>query len=200
MHRRIDIEELAEERGLDIEEAKSMLEDGRRKLAAARRKRVRSGRDEKIITAWNGMMISALAKAGRILDQEQYTGAALKAAEFAMTNLSFENGRLRRFYKDRPESVPGFLEDHAYLVAGLIDLYQATFDYRWLREPLRLTDLMIDHFWSDEEATFFDSPVDSSQLFLRPRNPVDESFPSGMSVAARNLLLLGSVRLEGRSW
>ncbi|HHV63421.1 MAG TPA: thioredoxin domain-containing protein [Firmicutes bacterium] len=196
LYRDIDIEELAKERGLNTEKAKHLLEDGRRKLMGVRQKRVRPGRDEKIITAWNGMMISALARAGRILGEERYTGAALKAAEFAMANLRLEDGSLRRIYKDGSGSIPGFLEDYAYLTAGLIDLYETTFDYRWLRESQRLTDLMIKLFWSDEKATFFDSPDDRHQLFLRPQNPVDESFPSGMSIAARNLLLLSTIRDE----
>jgi uncharacterized protein YyaL (SSP411 family) len=168
-----------------------VINRGRKRLLEEREGRPRPFRDEKIIASWNGMMISALAKASRILSERRYIDAATKTADFILKEVSFKDGRLRRSYKDGGSDVPGFLDDYAYFISGLIELYQATFEERWLNEAQRLIGITIDLFWSKAESTFLYSSMNG--LIARPSHAEDQSFPSGLAVAARALLWLNSM-------
>jgi len=155
-------------------------------LFDSREKRVKPGRDEKILTAWNGMMIKSLAEAGRSLNRYEYTETAVRAAHFVLGKMR-GNGRLLRSYKDGQAKINGFLEDYASLGEALIELYQTTFDVRWYDEAEALTETMVDLFW-DDEGGFYDTARDQEGLITRPQEITDNAIPSGTSSAVELLL------------
>jgi uncharacterized protein len=166
----------------------------REKLLAEREKRVRPGRDEKVLAAWNGLMLRAFAFAASVLDREDYRKIAEKNASFLMEKLVVD-GRLRRSYKDGRARFNGYLEDYACVADGLVELYEATFETRWLREAGTLADTVLELFWDAEKGGFYDTAADHEELVTRPRDVYDNASPSGNSVAVDVLLRL-SVLLE----
>jgi len=166
----------------------------REKLFAEREKRVRPGRDEKVLAAWNGLMLRAFAFAARVLESENYRRVAEKNASFLLEKLKVDS-RLRRSYKDGQARFNGYLEDYACVADGLLTLYEATFEMRWLKEAAALTDAILELFWDAEKGTFYDTAADHEELVTRPRDVYDNAAPSGNSVAVDVLLKL-SVLLE----
>ena len=186
--------------GLSVDEAAARLAVGLERLAAARALRVRPHRDEKIITAWNGLTISALARAatcsaGCIAERRaDYRAAAVKAAEFAQRELTLDGGdRLRRAWRDGRGGGEGFAEDYAFLIAGLLDLYEATFDGRWLQWADRLQSTMDAGFADATSGGFFNTREGDASILLRLKDDYDGAEPSPNSVAAMNLLRLGAM-------
>jgi uncharacterized protein YyaL (SSP411 family) len=173
------------------------LAGARRKLFEARERRVPPGRDEKVLTSWNGLMLAAFAEAARVLGDERYRQAAERNADFLLRALRREDGRLWHTWKDGQARVNGYLEDHTHLVEGLIELYQATFDPRWYQAAHELVEAMIAHFGAPEGG-FFDTSDDHEALVTRPRELQDNALPSGNAMAARVLLRLGSLAVEPR--
>jgi uncharacterized protein len=166
----------------------------REKLLAEREKRVRPGRDEKVLAAWNGLMLRAFAFAASVLDREDYRKIAEKNASFLIEKLVVD-GRLRRSYKDGRARFNGYLEDYACVADGLVELYEATFETRWLGEAGTLADAILELFWDAEKGGFYDTAADHEELVTRPRDVYDNASPSGNSVAVDVLLRL-SVLLE----
>jgi uncharacterized protein YyaL (SSP411 family) len=166
-------------------------------LHAAREKRVHPGLDDKVLASWNGLMLSAFAEAAAVLGRADYLAAAVRNAEFLATQM-VRGGRLRRSWKDGQARITGYLEDHATVGAGLLALYEATFDRRWLDESRRLAEEALRLFWSAERETFFDTGHDQESLVVRPRNIFDNAVPSGTSVAIEWLLRLAVVLGEER--
>ncbi len=166
-------------------------------LHAAREKRVHPGLDDKVLASWNGLMLSAFAEAAAVLGRADYLAAAVRNAEFLATQM-VRDGRLRRSWKDGQARITGYLEDHATVGAGLLALYEATFDRRWLDESRRLAEEALRLFWSAERETFFDTGHDQESLVVRPRNIFDNAVPSGTSVAIEWLLRLAVVLGEER--
>ncbi len=156
----------------------------------ARQKRIRPGRDDKVITAWNGLMISALAYGGAVLDEQKYISAAERCADFILSKLR-KNGRLMRYYRNGSVSQKAFLDDYAYLAVGLLDLYEATFDAKWLNEAIRLAEQIIELFTDTENGAFFLTGKDAEILISRTKPATDEVIPSANSIAAFVLLKLG---------
>ena len=173
------------------------LAEARRKLFEAREKRIHPGRDEKVLTSWNGLMLAAFAEAARILDREDYRQIAQRNAEFLLGELRQENGRLARTWKACPEGTEGtgeaklngYLEDYSYLIEGLLELYQTTFDPRWFVTAQELAETMLAHFQAPKGG-FFDTSDDHETLITRPRDPQDNATPSGNAMAATVLLKL----------
>ena len=161
----------------------------RAKLFEAREERVRPARDEKILAAWNGLMLRSLALAARVTGREDYREAAGRNAAFILEKLK-EDGRLHRSYKDGRSRFNGYLEDYAMVADGLVALYEATFEVRWLSAAGELCDAMNELFWDEERSTFYDTPADHENLLTRPRDVYDNAAPSGTSVAADVLLRL----------
>jgi len=194
-----NLEEVAVRLGVTLERLIEVVERGKRILFEAREKRVKPGRDEKVLTAWNGLMLASMAEAGAVLGRQDYVQAAVGAAEFCLTRLRDENGRLLRSYKNGQGKFDAYLEDHAYLADGLLALYQATFDVRCLEEARALADEMLARFWDEETGGFFDTASDHADqaLIVRPKNITDSAIPSGNAVAAAVLLDLAI--LEGPS-
>jgi uncharacterized protein YyaL (SSP411 family) len=177
------------------------LQPIRRKLLAERAKRPRPLTDTKILTGSNGLMIRGLAEAGRVFKNEKYVAAASRAADFILANLRDDKGRLLRTYAAGQAKIPAYLDDYAFLVDGLIALYQATGDARWLKEAAALTDAQLELFWDDRVGGLFFTSTLHEQLIARSKVPTDTVTPSGNSVAAGNLLYLAKAldRPEYRS-
>ncbi len=178
-----------------LDEGWSRLEAARQRLFATREKRVHPHKDDKILTAWNGLMIAALAKGVQVLGKAEYAAAAAKAARFILGRLRDDRGRLLARYRDGQAAFPAYLDDYAFLAWGLVELYQATFRPDYLEEALRLTREMKELFWDGERGGFFFTGRDAEQILARPKEVYDGAMPSGNSVAALNLLRLA--RLTG---
>jgi uncharacterized protein YyaL (SSP411 family) len=182
-------EAVAAEFGLSQQELWDRMVGIRSKLFAAREERIRPGRDEKVLAAWNGLMLRSFALAFRVLDRQDYREAARRNAAFLLDSLR-SDGRLHRSYKDGRARFNGYLEDYAMVADGLVALYEATFETRWLAEAEVLCDAVLELFWDEEKSTFYDTPADHEELVTRPRDVYDSAAPSGNSVAADVLLRL----------
>jgi len=173
------------------------LERWRRTLLALRQQRIRPFRDEKVLTAWNGLMIAALARGSAVTGEQRWLIAAVRAAGFVREHLTTPAGRLLRSFHHGVAAVPAFLEDHACLLWGLIELHQATLNPLWLQQALSLADAMLTLFASDGGG-LYDTGADAEQLPLRRLNAYDGIFPSGNSLAAFALFRLGRIADEPR--
>jgi len=162
----------------------------RRKIFEAREKRVHPYKDDKILTAWNGLMIAALAKAAAVFNEPVYSQAAARAADFIFRKLRREDGRLLARYRDGEPAIPAFLDDYAFLAWGLLELYEATFAADYLRKSLELTKQMIALFQDRQNGGFYFNGADAEELIARPKEIYDGALPSGNSVALVNLLRL----------
>lgn len=187
---------VAESVGVSEARLKEALRRGRETLFAAREKRIKPGRDEKILTAWNGLMLRSFAEAARALQRSDYLQIAQRNAEFLLSKLVRE-GRLLRTYKDGHAHLKGYLEDYMFLADGLLALYEADFDPRWFREARRLVDEAIILFADEQNGGFFDTGNDHETLFNRPKDIMDNATPAGNSVAAEVLLRLAAWSGEG---
>jgi uncharacterized protein YyaL (SSP411 family) len=187
-----DPAEVAETLRLAPEAMMAAVERARRALHAARERRVRPGLDDKVLASWNGLTLAAFAEAAAVLRRADYLATAVRNAEF-LTQQMVREGRLLRSWKDGQSRVTGYLEDYAMLGAGLLALYEATFDRRWLDESRRLAGEAIRLFWSSDRGAFFDTGEDQERLVVRPRNIFDNAVPSGTSVAVDWLLHLAVV-------
>ncbi|MFQ5950696.1 MAG: thioredoxin domain-containing protein [Candidatus Geothermarchaeales archaeon] len=188
-------EKVAEEAAVSPRELGDVILRGRRKLFEVRGKRVRPGRDEKVLTAWNGLMLASFAEASWVLDRRDYLAVAQKNAGFVLSHLR-DKGRLLRTWKGRRAKLNGYLVDYSFLADGLLALYQADFDVGWFVEARALADVMLNHFRDESNGLFFDTSDDHEELIARPRSLEDGAIPSGISMAVRSLLLLDSLTGE----
>jgi uncharacterized protein YyaL (SSP411 family) len=174
------------------------LPEVRCKLFGARAQRVHPGLDDKRLTAWNALMIAALAEAGAVLGRDHYLEAASSCAAFLLDELRDDDGRLMRTWKDGRAQIPGYLDDHAFLLEALITLYEASFEPRWYREAVALADVMIERFEDPERGGFFTTAAGEGELPVRRKDLEDSPTPSGNSAAAFGLLRLALLSGEGR--
>ena len=182
-------EAVAEEFGFSSGELGERITRIRSKLFAAREGRVRPGRDEKILAAWNGLMLRSFALAARVTGREDYREAAVRNATFIVKKMK-EDGRIHRSYKDGRARFNGYLEDYAMVADGLVAVYEATFETRWLVEADALMGAVSELFWDEESRAYYDTPADHEELLTRPRDVYDSAAPSGTSVATEVLLRL----------
>jgi uncharacterized protein YyaL (SSP411 family) len=182
---------------LDETELAAILERGRKILFEAREKRVKPGRDDKILTAWNGLMLRTFAEAANALEREDYRAAAARNAQFILSSMQ-RNGRLLRTYRGGEAKLDAYLEDYACVVDGLVSFYQSTFDVRWLDEAERLAGVLVEQFWDGERGGFFFTASDHESLISRPKDLYDNATPSGNSVAACAFLRLSRLTAEER--
>jgi uncharacterized protein YyaL (SSP411 family) len=175
-----------------------VLEDIRDRLLEARSHRIRPGLDDKRLTAWNALMITALAEAGAVLDRSDYVQAAIDCATFVLGDLRDAQGRLLRTWKDGRGRLAAYLEDHAFLLEALIGLYEATGDPRWYGEATTLADAMIERFSDPERGGFYTTADDHEPLAARRKDLEDTPIPSGNSAAAFGLLRLALLSGEGK--
>ena len=184
-------------------ELRARLEAAGQRLFAAREQRVHPHKDDKILTDWNGLMIAALARAGRVFDRSAYTQAATRATDFLLENMRTKNGELLHRYREGEAAIPGFLDDYAFFTWGLLELYETTFQTRYLEQALALTRLANERFWDEEHGGYHLTAAGGKDLLVRPKEIYDGALPSGNSVAASNLLRLaritGDADLERRA-
>jgi uncharacterized protein YyaL (SSP411 family) len=174
---------------------RDVLEPMREKLFKYREQRVRPHRDDKILTSWNGLMIAALALGARILHNENYLQSAEKAADFILSRLQRNDGRLLASYRDGVAKYPSYASDYANLIWGLLELYETGFNPRYLKLALQLNHDLLKYFWDDHQGGLFLYGKDAEQLAARPKEWFDGALPSSNSVTALNLLRLS--RLTG---
>jgi uncharacterized protein len=184
--------DVAREHGISEPELSALLSESRRKLFELREQRVKPDRDEKVLTAWNGLMMASFAEAGVILNREDYTNAARRNAEFVLANLRRE-GSLLRTWKDGIAKFNAYLEDYAFLSEGLLTLFETTGEYRWFEEALGLTERMIAEFWDEAGGGFYFTGKSHENLIVRSKDYFDNATPSGNSVAALVLLRLATL-------
>ena len=175
------------ELGVDAGELLAQLRPMRRTLLEHRAGRVPPATDDKVLTAWNGMALRALAEAAFVLDRPDLRDAAERNADFLLREMRRDR-RLLRTWKDGRAHLLAYLEDYALLINGLLSLHTATFAHRWLHEAQALTDEMLALFWDDEDGTFYDVGADHEELIVRPRDLTDNATPCGSSAAAEALL------------
>jgi uncharacterized protein YyaL (SSP411 family) len=192
-----DPEAVAKELGISLAQLAAAVSQIQPKMLEVRSQRVWPGRDEKILTAWNGLMLRTLAEAARVLGRPSDLEAAISNAEF-LTGEMWRDGRLYRIHKDGETKIPGFLEDYASVADALLALYETTFDLRWYKAAREIADTMIDLFWDEDAGTFFDAARDAEALVARPRDIFDNATPSGASQATHALICLWALTGEDR--
>jgi uncharacterized protein len=191
LHVPTDAEIVAEAAEVSLEELQASLKRRRELLFKAREKRIKPGRDEKILTSWNGLMLRSFAEAARYLTRPDYLQVASRNAEFLLNQMR-SNGRLLRTYKDGHAHLKGYLEDYAFLADGLLALYEASFNPRWFVEAHKLMDEAIALFADEQNGGFFDTGSDHEALISRPKDIMDNATPAGNSVAVDVLLRLAA--------
>lgn len=204
LQRVLDDNSLAARFKLDVKTVTAKLADSHSKLVAARNLRIRPGTDDKILTAWNGLMLAAVAESARALALEgniklndsKYYNLATRNASFLLSKLR-PNGKLVRAWRDGKTTNEVFLEDYAALILGLLELYQTDFDNKWFTSAKELTDEMIEKF-SDESGGFFDTPNDGENLLIRPKDIQDNATPCGNSLACEALVKMAEYTGEGK--
>ncbi len=184
------LEEVARSLKISAEELRRTIGRVKPMVYEARRKRVPPGLDDKILTAWNGMMISAMAEGERVLGESRYLRAAASAADFLLKIMASPNSGLLRTYRDGKAHVNAYLEDYAFLTEGLIDLYEAGGEERYLHEAARLAERILSDFADPEQGGFFTTAWDHEPLIVRSREGPDGATPSGNAVAASALARL----------
>jgi uncharacterized protein len=189
LHVRKSPEQFAVDSGLSLEAFEGRLAEAKSKLYAAREKRIHPGRDEKVLAAWNGLMLRVFAEAAIAFDSQPYLDAAVNNADFLLREMR-PASRLLRTWKQGEARLNGYLEDYACVIDGLIATHAATLDPQYLRSAVQLTDEMLDLFWDDDVQGFFDTGRDHEALITRPRDFFDNATPSGTSVAVDILLKL----------
>ena len=198
---RLDAESLAAQLGIDPGGLVARTAAARAKLYEIRAKRVWPGLDDKVLTSWNGLMLAAFAEAGQALHRPDYIEAAESNAAFLHRTMRSASGRLLRTWKAGSDAkYNAYLEDYAYLADGLLALYEATFDSRWIDWARELTELMLSHFRDSKNGGFFDTSDDHEQLIHRPKDLQDNAVPSGNSIAASVLSRLSLLTGDGRYW
>ena len=172
------------------------LAEARSKLWAVREDRVRPGRDEKVLSSWNGLMLAAFAEAARVLGRADYRQVAERNADFLLRQLRdpTRGGRLLRTWKAGEAKLNGYLEDYTHLIDGLIELYQSTFDPRWYLAARELTEVMVTHYAAP--VGFYDTSDDHETLITRPRDMQDNAIPSGNGMAVTVLARLAGLAVE----
>jgi uncharacterized protein YyaL (SSP411 family) len=188
----LDMEKTAEAEGVAIFEVGHIIKNAKKTLLEARNKRPQPHRDEKILAGWNGLMISALAKGFIVFRNEAYLQRAATSADFIWKTL-WQDGSLLRVYKDGHARFNGCLEDYAYFLEGLVTLYEASFETRWLERAQTLAESMIEKFWDEKAGGFFMTASDHEPLIVRLKNSMDDAMPSANAVAALALLRLGQL-------
>ena len=177
-------------------ESKNRLNEITKKLYLAREKRIHPLKDDKILTDWNGLMIAAFAKAGDVFNSNDYIQQAEKSAQFILKNLTDNNGRLLKRYRNGNAGVDAHLDDYAFFIWGLLELYEATFNVTYLTEAVQLSNIMVDEFWDITNGGFFLGSESSEKLIVRAKTGYDGAMPSGNSVAAMNYSKLNRITGE----
>ena len=175
---------------VDEAELEEILRKGKQELFEVREGRIKPGLDDKILTSWNGIMIRGMAFGFQLLNDPRYLDAAERSADFILTELSQSDGLLLRTYRAGKSHLNAYLEDYSYLSAGLIALYEASFNPRWLKEAARLAEVMIEQFWDTSSSGFFFTGKAHESLIVQSKSAYDSATPSGTAMAVHSLLRL----------
>ncbi|MBI3941079.1 MAG: thioredoxin domain-containing protein [Acidobacteria bacterium] len=197
LHHRIDLEAYSRTTGMTVEELLAFFARARRTLLEEREKRVKPGRDDKILAAWNGMMLTAFAEAAFVFGDRNLLETALRNARFLVSQF-FVNGRLLRSWKQGEAKLNGYLEDYAQVIEGLIATYQASGDVEWMERAQQLMELQLQKFWDASAGDFYFTSSDHEPLLVRQKEYFDNATPSGNSVSCLNLLRLSMLAGEKR--
>jgi hypothetical protein len=192
LHMKKLVYEIASELKITEDELNSIINSSRKKLFKYREKRIYPLKDDKILTDWNGLMISAFAKASRVFGEDKYLEAAKRSADFIIDKLRKPNGRLLHRWCKGDAAIDAHFDDYAFFIWGLIELYEASFEVKYLKYAIELNNDMIEHFW-DTNGGFYFSADDGEVLLTRQKEFYDGAVPSGNSVAMLNLLRLGRI-------
>jgi uncharacterized protein YyaL (SSP411 family) len=198
LYLRKSLTEIASDLRLSPSELQKLVDCACQKLLAVRQNRIRPSRDDKILADWNGLMIVALAKASQVFGEPEFAAAARKAADFIIGHLCDAEGKLIHRYREGEAGIAGFLDDYAFFTWGLIELYEAVFEVKYLRFAVDLTDKMLAHFWDKENGGFYQTADYSETPLIRSKEIYDGAYPSGNSVAALNLICLARMTGETR--
>ncbi len=196
LHIAMPLEQVAAESNMSIDEIIAKLGKISNSLFQVREKRIRPAKDDKVLVDWNGLMIAALAKANQVLGNKNYLQAATKAADFILKEMKTPEGKLYHRFVKGEKAVNGFLDDYAYLVYGLIELYESSFQEKYLQSSVELTKTMIEEFWDKENDGFFFTTKNTDDSVPRLKQTYDGAVPSGNSVALYNLLRLARISGE----
>ena len=196
LHIKKGLSEFAVENDIDEKEFKKMLENGRQKLFEVREKRIHPYKDDKILTDWNGLMISAFSKAAQVFGKNIYSDYAVKAADFILLKMFDAGGRLLHRFRESDAAIFANVDDYVFFTAALLDLYETTFEVKYLKQALRLNDDLIEHFWDEERGGFFFTPGYGEKLITRQKEIYDGAIPSGNSVAMLNLLRIARITMN----
>jgi hypothetical protein len=193
LHLQKSLEEISAETGIPAEELRNKIESARKKLFEVREKRIHPYKDDKILTDWNGLMISALSKAAQVFNEKKYSEAAEKAVTFIQNNLFPQNLKLLHRFREGDAGLSAHIDDYAFLTAGLLDLYEATFKVKYMNLALLLQQIQVDNYWDNEKGGFFFTSKDGEKLLIRQKEIYDGAIPSGNSISLLNLLRLGRI-------
>ncbi len=182
--------EIARKYGQTPEEIEQVLQHISKRLFTIREKRTKPGRDDKILTSWNGLMISAFSKVYRITNNPTYLSHATKGIEFIENKIGTSDGRLRRTFKDGVSKLNAYLDDYAFYINALLDVFEVDTNSRYIEKAILYADSMIRHFWDEKQGNFFFTSDDHEQLIVRTKSLYDLAIPSGNSMAASTLLRL----------
>ncbi|WP_455391639.1 thioredoxin domain-containing protein [[Eubacterium] cellulosolvens] len=196
LHLTKPISALADELQIQKDELKSRLKTVREKLFKEREKREKPHKDDKILTDWNGLMVAALAKSGQAVDNSEYIISARDAVKFVLENLRNAEGRLMHRFRAGEAAIEANINDYTFLIWGLIELYEATFDTKYLDNAVDLNKELLDHFWDNQGGGFYFTADDAEELLLRQKEIYDGAIPSGNAVAFLNLLRLSRLTNE----
>jgi uncharacterized protein YyaL (SSP411 family) len=187
---RTSLNDLAQKYGRQPDMIERIIKDASNRLFEIREKRVKPGRDDKILTSWNGLMISGFAKGYEVTSNKKYLDCATNAVNFIETRIAKGDGRLQRTFKDGISKLNAYLDDYAFYVNALLDVFEVNSKTEYLERAIIYTDFMLQHFWDHNEGNLFLTSDDHEQLIVRTKNLYDLAIPSGNSIAASNLLRL----------
>jgi uncharacterized protein YyaL (SSP411 family) len=196
VHVKVAAEEFAKREGFNLGDFRKVMEESRKELFAAREQRVHPSKDDKVLADWNGLMIAAFAKGAQVFDEPEYAAAARRAADFVLSTLRRKDGRLLHRYRQGEAAIPGYLDDYAFLVWGLLELYEATFEATYLREAMDLTNDMLQLFWDEDRGGLYFAGYGNETLIAPIKEAYDGAVPSGNSVAGRNLVVLSEITMN----
>lgn len=204
LHLQRPLSDDAVELGISEDELYQRLESARQKLFAVRKRRIHPSKDDKILVDWNGLMIAALAKGAQVLNEPDYANAAKRAADFILRHMTGPDGRLSHRYRDGEAAVSAYVDDYTFLIWGLLELYEATFEVRYLELALDFTKDLLTFFWDRENGGLFFTAEDGEDLIARQKEIYDGAIPCGNAVAALNLLRLSRItaksEFEDKAW
>ena len=192
LHLENSLDEISDTLGIKKEDINRKIEKIRKTLFNAREKRIHPHKDDKILTDWNGLMISAISKGAQVYNDEKYLKAAIHSADFIIDNL-YENSRLLHRYRDGEAAIKANLDDYAFFIYGLLDLYEASFDLKYLEFAIELNNTLLNHFWDSENGGFYFTPDDGEEILVRKKESYDSAIPSGNSIQMLNLLKLSKI-------